>query len=251
MLGPRMEQPGDRHLPGRAPNTCAWPGSPRPTPPAGRGSTTRRSTTSASPSASSAAWCRSTRRRSITLPSWRRPASCRSSGESVTGRSTVEANELSEAIIDAVVDEHTLGTDGVTRFRVTKRARVGTGGRTRRTRRSRLSGDWSLRRPGREGPAPTDFPCRTPGKPRYRENLRRAAGHPPLRSTDAAQAAAAAALRRHRRRRARPRWCRGSLIRRAGRRPGARTGALGRAGAGRSARGRLHGPGDRASGGMR
>jgi hypothetical protein len=36
----------------------------------------------------------------------------------------VEGNELSEAIIGAVVDDHAISTtDGVTRFRVTKRAR--------------------------------------------------------------------------------------------------------------------------------
>lgn len=46
-------------------------------------------------------------------------------GESVTGRATVAGNELSQAIIEAVVDEHTLGTDGdTTRFSITKRARA-------------------------------------------------------------------------------------------------------------------------------
>jgi hypothetical protein len=46
------------------------------------------------------------------------------SGVSATGTATVAANELSQAIIAAVVDEHTLGTDaGHTRFHVTKRAR--------------------------------------------------------------------------------------------------------------------------------
>ena len=46
------------------------------------------------------------------------------SGESATRAAAVTANELSQAIISAVVDEHTLDTDdGVTRFRVTKRAR--------------------------------------------------------------------------------------------------------------------------------
>ena len=46
-------------------------------------------------------------------------------GESVTGRATVAGTELSQAIIEAVVDEHTLGTDGdTTRFRITKRART-------------------------------------------------------------------------------------------------------------------------------
>jgi hypothetical protein len=45
-------------------------------------------------------------------------------GESVTGRAAITGNELSQAIIAAVVDEHTLGTDGdTTRFRITKRAR--------------------------------------------------------------------------------------------------------------------------------
>jgi hypothetical protein len=45
-------------------------------------------------------------------------------GESATGAATVAGNELSQAIIAAVVDDHTLDSDhGVTRFRVTKRAR--------------------------------------------------------------------------------------------------------------------------------
>lgn len=46
-------------------------------------------------------------------------------GEARTGSSTVKPNELSEAIVGAVADEHSLDTvDGVTRFRVVKRART-------------------------------------------------------------------------------------------------------------------------------
>jgi serine/threonine-protein kinase RsbW len=46
-------------------------------------------------------------------------------GEARTGASTVSPNELSEAIVGAVADEHSLDTvDGVTRFRVVKRART-------------------------------------------------------------------------------------------------------------------------------
>jgi serine/threonine-protein kinase RsbW len=45
-------------------------------------------------------------------------------GECATGGSVVADNELSRAIIAAVVDEHWLETDhGATRFRVTKRSR--------------------------------------------------------------------------------------------------------------------------------
>jgi serine/threonine-protein kinase RsbW len=45
-------------------------------------------------------------------------------GESRTGRTAITPNELSEAIVSAVADEHSLRTaDGVTRFRVVKRAR--------------------------------------------------------------------------------------------------------------------------------
>jgi len=45
-------------------------------------------------------------------------------GEARTGRSEVIPNELSEAIVAAVADEHSLVTDaGITRFRVVKRAR--------------------------------------------------------------------------------------------------------------------------------
>jgi serine/threonine-protein kinase RsbW len=46
-------------------------------------------------------------------------------GESRTGRAEITPNELSEAIVTAVADEHSLvTTDGVTRFRVVKRARA-------------------------------------------------------------------------------------------------------------------------------
>lgn len=49
-------------------------------------------------------------------------------GESATGSAAVAANELSQAIIGAVVDEHSLETDaGITRFRVTKRSGRGRG----------------------------------------------------------------------------------------------------------------------------
>ena len=45
-------------------------------------------------------------------------------GESRTGRAEITPNELSEAIVAAVTDEHSLVTEGgVTRFRVVKRAR--------------------------------------------------------------------------------------------------------------------------------
>ena len=45
-------------------------------------------------------------------------------GESRTGTAEITPNELSEAIVTAVADEHSLVTaDGVTRFRVVKRAR--------------------------------------------------------------------------------------------------------------------------------
>ena len=45
-------------------------------------------------------------------------------GEARTGGSEISPNELSQAIVAAVSDEHSLETDGgVTRFRVAKRAR--------------------------------------------------------------------------------------------------------------------------------
>jgi serine/threonine-protein kinase RsbW len=45
-------------------------------------------------------------------------------GEARTGSRSVSPNELSRAIVAAVVDDHSLVTDdGVTRFRVSKRAR--------------------------------------------------------------------------------------------------------------------------------
>ena len=45
-------------------------------------------------------------------------------GESRTGRDEIVPNELSAAIVAAVADDHSLVTDdGVTRFRVVKRAR--------------------------------------------------------------------------------------------------------------------------------
>jgi serine/threonine-protein kinase RsbW len=46
-------------------------------------------------------------------------------GEAHTGSRPVRHNELSEAIVGAVADEHSIDTDdGLTRFRVTKRART-------------------------------------------------------------------------------------------------------------------------------
>jgi serine/threonine-protein kinase RsbW len=45
-------------------------------------------------------------------------------GEARTGSAEITPNELSEAIVTAVADEHSLATDnGVTRFRVVKHAR--------------------------------------------------------------------------------------------------------------------------------
>ena len=45
-------------------------------------------------------------------------------GESRTGSTAIVPNELSEAIVAAVADEHSLETDaGVTRFEVTKQSR--------------------------------------------------------------------------------------------------------------------------------
>jgi len=45
-------------------------------------------------------------------------------GEARTGRSEITPNDLSRAIVAAVADEHSLVTDdGITRFRVVKRAR--------------------------------------------------------------------------------------------------------------------------------
>jgi len=47
-------------------------------------------------------------------------------GESQTGGNAVVGTELSQAIITAVADEHSLESDGgITRFRVTKRSRRG------------------------------------------------------------------------------------------------------------------------------
>jgi len=61
---------------------------------------------------------------SVTLVFRVGPGSLTVEGESVTGAATVAGNELSDAIIAAVADEHSLDTvDGVTRFRVKKSAR--------------------------------------------------------------------------------------------------------------------------------
>jgi serine/threonine-protein kinase RsbW len=60
----------------------------------------------------------------ITLAFAAEPGRLTVTGESATGRAEVAGNELSQAIIGAVVDDHSLETEGgVTRFRVTKRAR--------------------------------------------------------------------------------------------------------------------------------
>jgi serine/threonine-protein kinase RsbW len=64
------------------------------------------------------------REATITLSFAVAPGVLNVSGVSATGSAVVAPNELSQAIIAAVVDEHTLGTDdGHTRFHVTKRAR--------------------------------------------------------------------------------------------------------------------------------
>jgi serine/threonine-protein kinase RsbW len=63
---------------------------------------------------------------SITLAFIVEPGVLSVTGEAVTGPSEITGDELSRAIIGAVVDEHTLATEsGTTRFRVTKRARAG------------------------------------------------------------------------------------------------------------------------------
>ena len=92
------------HVPRRRRSSCAWPGSPRPTPPAGPASTTRTSTTCGSPSASCAA--------SISgVPSGdghpevpgRGRASSTVEGHAAPG--ALVENEFSRMIVDAVVDE--------------------------------------------------------------------------------------------------------------------------------------------------
>jgi serine/threonine-protein kinase RsbW len=63
------------------------------------------------------------KRATITLSFAVAPGVLEVSGVSATGTARVAANELSQAIIAAVVDEHTLDSDaGHTRFHVTKRA---------------------------------------------------------------------------------------------------------------------------------
>jgi serine/threonine-protein kinase RsbW len=64
------------------------------------------------------------REATITLSFAVAPGVLNVSGVSATGSAVVAPNELSQAIIAAVVDEHTLATDdGHTHFHVTKRAR--------------------------------------------------------------------------------------------------------------------------------
>jgi serine/threonine-protein kinase RsbW len=64
----------------------------------------------------------------ITLSFGVEPGFLAVTGVCATGDATVAANELSRAIIAAVVDEHALVTeDGETRFRVAKRARRASG----------------------------------------------------------------------------------------------------------------------------
>ena len=62
----------------------------------------------------------------ITLSFLLEPGALVVTGETATGAAAVAPNELSRAIIEAVVDEHTLESDaGVTQFRLTKRAQRG------------------------------------------------------------------------------------------------------------------------------
>lgn len=67
---------------------------------------------------------------SITLAFVVEPGVLSVAGEARTGNAVVSGTELSRAIIEAVVDEYTSGTEGdTTRFRITKRARAtGTAG---------------------------------------------------------------------------------------------------------------------------
>ena len=167
----------------------------------------------------------------------------RSTGSRPPAPPTVAANELSQAIIGAVVDEHALEhrrrRDPLPRHEAGHAAPSPEAGSV--TRRRRLSGDWSLRRPGREGPARVSVPIRrsaqtcVPGKIRG----------PPLQSTDAAPAAAAAALRRHRRWRAGLGGVTAVVIRDRDDAQERERRALGRARTGRPPRDRLRRPGDR------
>jgi serine/threonine-protein kinase RsbW len=63
-------------------------------------------------------------RASVTLRFRVEPGRLVVDGEARTGTATVRPNELSEAIIAAVTDDHSLATeDGATRFQVSKAAR--------------------------------------------------------------------------------------------------------------------------------
>ena len=250
MLGPPWRPAPSPSRSRRCPSTCAWPGSPPPTPPAGPGSTTRRSTTSASRSASSAAWCRSIPGRPSRWPSRSGDGIARSvDGEARTGRAEITPNELSAG------DRRRGGRRALARHRRRHHALPRGQARSQRgptrptqvrTRRRRLSGDWSLRRPGREGPARSRCPVRRAAINHRPGKISRG---PPLQSIDAAQAAAPAALRRHRRRSARPR--RGFMVLTLRERDDAQTagaGALGRGRAGRPALDGVRRPGDRRAG---
>jgi Histidine kinase-like ATPase domain len=62
----------------------------------------------------------------VTLLFLAEPGMLTVTGESETGAAAVVGTELSDAIIAAVADEHSLESDaGTTRFRVTKRSRRG------------------------------------------------------------------------------------------------------------------------------
>ena len=62
----------------------------------------------------------------VTLSFLAEPGVLTVTGESETGAAAVVGTELSQAIIAAVTDEHSLESDaGTTRFRVTKRSRRG------------------------------------------------------------------------------------------------------------------------------
>ena len=229
------------------PSICDWPASPPPTPRAGPASTTRRSTTCASPSASSAAWCRSSGRDGAPLVRGvagddhgrRRVAHRRGRGQPApSSRRRSSPPWPTSTRSTPPTASRVSGSSKRSR----RRHLTDHGPNEVRTRRRRLSGDWSLRRPWPGGAGTRTMP---PARGRPNLGPRKVGIGSPIQSIDAVEAAAAAALRRRRGGCPRPRHAHRGPAPRARRCPTTGAGAVGRDRAGGAARHRLRRPGDR------
>ena len=223
MLGAACEPPRHGHLPRARRSTCAWPGSPPPTPRAGPGldyeeiddvriAVSELCSLVSLDAAAHASRCRSEIADGVADRDGR-IASTGAAGSPATSSPRRSSPPSSTSTRSRPTAESPVpGHEALAHARPDIPTRV-------LTRRRRLSGDWSLRRLGPGGAGTFIVPAAG-----SRQTLgpagKIAEKCPPLQSTDAAQAAAPAALRRHRgrrrgaRRRVTRRWRSGTAIER-------------------------------------